>query len=326
MTTNKPTVLVTLAPAVRETVEGRLGELARIVFLAELPEAQRRDALEGAEYLLTLNPQREFGPWWPQQPRWRFVQFTTAGVDHVDFTRIPAETIVASNVGGFAEPMAEYVLATALALSKKLLHYHRLLQQGVFAQFGETGTLRGKTVTILGFGGIGHACAKLLALFDVRLFAINRSGKTDVPVWRCGTLADLEDALRLADVVVVCLPLNRDTRGLLEARELGWLKDDAIFINVARGEIVDEKALYDFLLAHPKAQAAIDAWWVEPFRHGEFRMNYPFLDLPNVLGSPHNSARIPGWERVALERACDNLARALEGAPVHGLVNRRDYL
>lgn len=325
MTTNTPTVLVTLDPAVREAVEARLGGLGRIVFLAELPEAQRREALKAAEYLLTLNPQREFGPWWPQHPRWRFVQFTTAGVDHVDFGRIPEATIVASNVGGFAEPMAEYVLATALALSKKLLHYHRLLQQGVFAQFGETGTLRGKTVTILGFGGIGRACADLLRIFDVRLFAINRSGKTDVPVWRCGTLANLEEALRLADVVVVCLPLNRETRGLLGARELGWLKDDAIFINVARGEIVDEKALYDFLRDHPKAQAAIDAWWVEPFRHGEFRMNYPFLDLPNVLGSPHNSARIPGWERVALERACDNLARALKGEPIHGLVDRSDY-
>ncbi len=141
-----------------------------------------------------------------------------------------------------------------------------------------------------------------------------------------GTLHDLEHVLRSCDVVVLSLPLIRATQGLIGKNELAWMKPDAILVNSARGAIIDEEALYIHAKNHPTFMVGIDTWWEEPLRGGTFRMGYPFLELPNVLGSPHNSALDAQVISVAARQAAENIRRFLKGERMMGIVRREDYL
>jgi phosphoglycerate dehydrogenase-like enzyme len=248
----------------------------------------------------------------------RLVQFLTAGVDFIPLRALPADVPTASNGGAYAAPMAEHALAMVLAATKRLFIEQAALAEGRFNQFLPNRMLAGMACGILGFGGIGVATARLMRGLGVRVHAIRRSGTSEEPIDWIGTPDRLEEMLAAVDILVLSLPLTKATRGVIGARELGLMKPDAILVNLARGEVVDEPALYAHLQARPDFTACIDAWWVEPVRHGEFRMDLPFMRLPNVIGSPHNSASIHGWREVALQRAGANCRRVLDGqAPLY---------
>jgi len=214
--------------------------------------------------------------------------------------------------------MAEHALAKALAAAKRLMLEHENLKLGQFNQFTHNRMLAGGVCGIFGFGGIGAATGRLMHGIGMRVHAINRHGRTNERVDWIGTPERLNELLEAADVLVISAPLTRATRGLIGAAELDRMKDDAILVNVARGEIVQERPLYDHLVKNPRFTACIDAWWIEPVRHGEFRIDQPFLDLPNVIASPHNSAQGTGAHNISLRRAVENCRRALTGeAPLH---------
>jgi glycerate dehydrogenase len=180
--------------------------------------------------------------------------------------------------------------------------------------------LRGGVCGILGFGHVGVATARLMRAFGMKIHAINRRGGSDEPTDWIATADRLDEMLRVADILVISAALTTATEGLIGARELNLMKENAILINVARGEIVDEAALYEHLVAHPHFFAGIDAWWVEPVRHGRFAMGHPFLNLPNVIGSPHNSAGGGAWRDEYLRRAVQNCRRAILGEAPRNLI------
>lgn len=324
----RPVVAVTFRATEdqRAAIEDVLSPLADVELVADLEPGARDDALRRAGALLSWGVGREL----PQEQSdaiasVRLVQLLSAGADSIPYDRLPASAVVASNVGAYAEPMGEHVLAMALALLKRLPQKHAELARGEFNQRPPTRRVDGTVWGILGFGGIGTAVAWRARPLGARIHAVNTSGRTDERVGWVGTLAQLDDVLRAADVLVVALPLTRETRGLIGERELRAMKRDAVLVNVARGPIVEQRALYEHLRANPAFTAGIDAWWTEPFRGGEFRVEFPFFELPNVLGSPHNSAIVPGIEAEAARRAAENVARFLRGEPVRGVVRREDY-
>jgi phosphoglycerate dehydrogenase-like enzyme len=289
---------------------------ADVVFTYELDDAGRAEAVRHADALLSWEQHKEIPAAGLSQPsKLRLVQFLSAGVDAVDFAALPEWLAVASNAGAYAGAVSEHAVAMTLSLAKRLQQRHASLAVGRFDKWSPSLTLDGAICGILGFGGIGMATAHKL-----------RACRTTEPTEFAGSLAELDVVLAASDVLVVSLPLTLATRGLIGARELALMKADAILVNVARGPIIDQLALYEHLRANAGFCAGIDTWWNEPATGEPFSTDYPFLELPNVLGSPHNSSIVPGTMLSAARIAAENVLRYLRGEEVKGIVHRSDYL
>jgi phosphoglycerate dehydrogenase-like enzyme len=311
----------------RSVVADALGGLAEPVFVTDLGNAERQTALAGAKAILARNTNQELRDGEPALlASAKLIQFMTAGIDFVKFGQFPDTVPIASNGGAYAGPMAEHALAMVLAGAKRLIVEHQALVRGEFNQFTRNRVLAGGTCGIIGFGGIGEACARLFKALGMRIFAINRRGESEEPTDWIGTMAQIDTLLAASDVIIVATPLTPATQGVIGARELGKMKPTATLVNLARGEVIQEAPLYAHLTANHGFTACIDAWWVEPERHGAFRMDHPFMSLPNVIGSPHNSASVPGMTEAAIRRAVANIRRALTGETPRYLLGKHERM
>src|SRR5262244_3952425 len=242
-----------------------LDSSARLAFVHGRPEGEVREVLRRADALLAWHLGEELPAGaLTESARLRFVQLLSAGADSVDYAALPERLMLAGNVGAYAQPMAEYVLAVTLALARRLPQRHAEMARGEFGMWKPVLTLDGAVCVILGFGGIGKAAGRLMRAFGARIHAVNTSGRSSEPADFIGTLADLDKLLAAADVLLIALPLTRTTRGLIGARELRLMKPNAILVNVGRAAIVDERALYEHLRDQPDFCAGIDTWWHEP--------------------------------------------------------------
>ncbi|MEO6626543.1 MAG: NAD(P)-dependent oxidoreductase [Burkholderiaceae bacterium] len=322
-----PSLAVTfeLDAAAHAVLTEALGGVAQIVDITALDAGARKAALQGAQVMLARNPPRDLAPdELAGLGHLQLIQLMPAGIDFIPIDQLPAGVTVASNAGAYSEPMAEHALALTLAAAKRLMVEHSAIARSEFNQHTPNRMVSDMVCGILGYGGIGRATARLLRCVGAKVHAVNRSGQTGDKLDWIGTTAQLDQFLAAIDVLVISVPLTRRTHHLLGARELGVMKHDAILINLARGEIVDEAALFAHLQAHSKFTACIDAWWVEPVRHGQFRMDHPFMTLPNVIGSPHNSASVAQTGVMALRMAGANCRRQFLGEKVQNAVRQDD--
>ena len=323
-------ILVTYRPGdeEREIYREVLGNLAQVYYLKEESKSNRSRLLKAAEILVALSfSEKEILiEELPLLQETRFIQLVYAGADKVPFAHIPAGIILAGNVGAFAGPIAEHVLALTLALAKELVAKNKLLQNGKFDRTGLNREIKGGVCGIIGLGGNGREIARIMQAMGMQIYAINRSGQTDVPVDFIGTVDKLRKILQASDVLVLATPLTRATRNMIGKIELEWMKENAILINVGRGDVINQKALYEHLKSHPEFQAGIDTWWSEPDEPGRLKLEYPFFKLPNIIGSPHCADHVPGAMSHATRCALENIKNFLLGKELRGLLNRDDYL
>lgn len=260
----------------------------------------------------------------------RLVQVAGAGYEGIALDHLRPGTVVA-NTFHHGRAIAEYCVMAALALSRQLLVEDRALREGHWRSVFQDSaapvheSLAGKTIGVIGYGEIGANVAELCQALGMRVIAVRRSPKsTAAPVDWLGGPEDTGRLLAESDVVVVTVPLAEQTLGLLDARMLARMKRSAFLINVARGPVVDERALYRALVDGRIAGAAIDVWWNYPTTGADARPSrLPFGDLPNVLMTPHTSGVTSDvFERRMLDVAA-NIRALRDGTSLRNVVFRR---
>jgi len=238
---------------------------------------------------------------------------------------------VSSNAGGFSAGVAEYAMALLLAAAKKVVKLDEALKAGRFEVadwgdlVGEILLLSGRTLGILGYGGIGQAAGSMGKAFGMEVIAFSRHRSKEPGVAVFQGKKGLLNVLRNSDAVLIALPLSKMTAKLIGAAELAEMKSGAILINVARAEIVDEKALYERLVRDPDFTYATDVWRLESGKE-TYSSKFPFLKLPNFIGTPHVAGGSTSRTGDPGNRAVENMLRFLKGEEPRNIVDRSEYL
>ena len=211
------------------------------------------------------------------------------GTDNVDLPAARGRGIVVTNTpGANAGAVAELAVTLLLLLARPVLNAVAATRDGGWPRTSGL-SLSGKTVGLVGFGAIGRATARLLSGFGCRLLTYDPWCDTAAAATLGVAPVALDEILAASDFVSLHAPLTPETRGLVDAAFLARMKPGAALVNTARGELVDEAALYEALVAGRLRGAALDAFAHEPPPAG-----HPLLALPNVIATPHMGAHTDG--------------------------------
>lgn len=221
------------------------------------------------------------------------------------------DLVVTNNSGAYDVAIAEHVMATIFAAAKRLPASFAAQGRHTWHEDPKSSDVRGSTLVIVGMGSIGGELAVLARALGMRVIGVRRSG-ADGSV----TPDRLAEVAAEADYLAVCAPLTAETRGMVDTGVLTRMKPTAWLINISRGAVVDEAALFAAVSERRIGGAAIDAWWTEPLPKDS-----EWWDLPNVILTPHTSFSSPSIRDRSIELIRENLRRFTSGEP---LLNRVD--
>jgi phosphoglycerate dehydrogenase-like enzyme len=285
---------------------------------------ERPEAAADADILVSNHWRAEY----PPAPQVRLVQSVATGIELIDLDALP-HGVAICNAFGHETAIAEYVLMTMLVWSHRFREIEgdfrsRSSWRPSWVQSGPPhGEVLGHTVGIVGLGRVGSEVARRAAVFGCRVLAANRSERApEIGVERVYPLTELDSMLPACDFVVLSTALGPETEGLIDARRLALMKRSAFLVNIARGQIIDEDAVYTALRDHRIGGAALDVWWqypdaAEPERRPS---RHPFHELPNVIMTPHCSGWTGGMVARRWAEVAGNINRFVLGEPLINVV------
>jgi D-3-phosphoglycerate dehydrogenase len=253
-------------------------------------------------------------------PNLLIVSSNGAGFDPVDVEACTkAGVLVVNQSGGNANSVAEHALAMMLTLSKRIIQSDRRLRREANVNRNELigNELKEKTVGIVGLGNVGRRIAELCrGLLHMKVIAYDPYLTAEEMAKRGGEKVELDDLLRRSDFVSISCPLDKNSRGMIGARQFALMQPHAFFVTTARGFIHDEKALEEALRDKRIAGAGLDVWDKEPPPP-----DHPLLQFDNVLASPH-TAGVTREARINMGRiAAEQLLDALDGKRPPRIIN-----
>ena len=303
------------APAVREVVRRVAPPELDLHFATSYDEAEQMALVEHAE-IIFAGWAAVTAPMLEHAKKLRMIEKWGIGVDRIDVEcarrmGIPLAITAGSNAG----PVAELAVGLMLGVYRRLAQVDAALRRGVWlkAEMREVGyQIAGKMVGLVGFGNIGRKVAQRLRGFECRVVYYDaRRADASIEAALGAAYVSFDQLLAESDIVSLHAPFIPQAGKMIAADSIAKMKDGAVLINTARGELVDEKALYEALLSGKLRGAGLDAFDPEPVR-----ADHPLLTLDQVLATPHiGGAVFDNVENVA-RHAIGNILKFLHGEPL----------
>jgi len=213
------------------------------------------------------------------------VQLTSAGYDRIPVSKFAQKGIALFNAKGvYNIPMAEWAVLKALEIYKSSKFFYKNQEQKLWEKNRNLFELYGKTVLIVGVGNIGQECAKRFKAFGTKVLGADIFDSKCEFIDEFFYMDSLHSALKLADIIVMCLPLNDKTEHLINKETLSFFKENAVLINISRGKIINEPDLIQKISENKLLGAALDVFEEEPLNPAN-----PLWSNPKVYVTPHNS-------------------------------------
>ena len=280
-------------------------------------EAHWRKLLGEAEILFDFDPShRQDLP--ELAPNVRWVQSTSAGIGQfikrMNYDKRMPNTVFSTASGVHAKPLAEFCIMSMLMFNKGLLRMLRDQERKHWERYAGT-DLEGRTLAIIGLGKIGNQVACYASALGMRVIGTDAE-QVVCPVAQVYPLNELHAMLKQAEYLVICVPHTPQTEKMIGARELALLPPGAMFINIGRGQVVDEPALIEALRSGHLGFAALDVFAEEPLPPSS-----PLWEMSNVLVSPHSASTSDRENSRLTDLFCENLRRYLAGEPLRNVLD-----
>lgn len=271
--------------------------------------------LKDIEVLVCYNPFKYIDIGKMEKLKW--IQLSSVGIDQIPKqTAVSNNIIVTNNKGGYSIPMGEWIVLSMLELLKHSKKLFNQQQEKVWRMDSHIVELYGKTIGFLGTGSIASEAAKRLQGFGVSILGMNTKGRLVEHFDKCFFLEEVDEMLALCDVVVVTMPYTRETHHFINRDKFLKMKKGTLFINVARGSIVDETALVECLDNGSIGGAALDVTESEPLSSDNKLWNYD-----NVIITPHNSWISEKRDDRRFEIILENMKRYAQGKALMNIIN-----